>query len=81
MLLKNTVKLLPEEKYPEIVTSSHYMLADLYIPAELNPENPNLDQFEREDDEASVYDDDDEDLTGEGTGTLFKIQNFTVIIV
>lgn len=62
MLLKNAIKLLPEEKYPEIVTSSHYMLSDLYIPAELNPESPNLERFEREDDEASVYDDDDEDL-------------------
>ncbi|XP_050296078.1 erythroid differentiation-related factor 1 [Anthonomus grandis grandis] len=59
MLLKNTVKLLPEEKYPEIVTSSHYMLSDLYIPAELNPDNPNFEEFEREEDEASIYDDDD----------------------
>ncbi|KAH1012911.1 erythroid differentiation-related factor 1 [Dendroctonus ponderosae] len=61
MLLKNTVKLLSAEKYPEIVTSSHYMLSDLYIPAEVNPENPNLERFEKDDDEGSVYDD-DEDL-------------------
>lgn len=65
MLLKNTVKLLSAEKYPEIVTSSHYMLSDLYIPAEVNPENPNLERFENDDDEGSVYDD-DEDLPNDG---------------
>ncbi|XP_030746889.1 erythroid differentiation-related factor 1-like [Sitophilus oryzae] len=27
MLLKNVIKLLPEEKYPETITSSHYMLS------------------------------------------------------
>lgn len=32
MLLINCIQLLPEEKYPEIVTSCHYMLSDLYIP-------------------------------------------------
>ncbi|XP_030767358.1 erythroid differentiation-related factor 1 [Sitophilus oryzae] len=61
MLLKNVIKLLPEEKYPEIITSSHYMLSDLYVPAEVNPEDPKLDQNEKEDDEASVYDDDDDE--------------------
>uniref|UniRef100_A0A1B6M4S0 Erythroid differentiation-related factor 1 n=1 Tax=Graphocephala atropunctata TaxID=36148 RepID=A0A1B6M4S0_9HEMI len=31
-LLKNCVSLLPREKYPQIVTSAHYMLSDLYMP-------------------------------------------------
>ncbi|XP_066141863.1 erythroid differentiation-related factor 1 [Euwallacea fornicatus] len=70
MLLKNTVKLLPEEKYPEIVTSSHYMLADLYLPAEIDPENPNFERFEREDDEASVYDDDEDLNDGNSVAVL-----------
>ncbi|EEZ97828.2 Erythroid differentiation-related factor 1-like Protein [Tribolium castaneum] len=56
MLLKNCVKLLPEEKYPEVVTSSHYMLADLYVPAGTNPEAPGLEQEVDENDE---FDDDD----------------------
>ncbi|XP_076260625.1 erythroid differentiation-related factor 1 isoform X2 [Rhynchophorus ferrugineus] len=64
MLLKNAIKLLPEEKYPEIVTSSHYMLADLYVPTEINPQNPIFEQTGNEDDEASVYDD-DEDLAND----------------
>ncbi|KAL1490907.1 hypothetical protein ABEB36_011582 [Hypothenemus hampei] len=70
MLLKNVVKLLSDEKYPEIVTSSHYMLADLYIPAEINPQNPNLEQFEKEDDEASIYDDDEDLNEGSGVAVL-----------
>ncbi|XP_023016253.2 erythroid differentiation-related factor 1 [Leptinotarsa decemlineata] len=62
MLLKNCIKLLPHEKYPEIVTSSLYMLADLYVPANTNPENPGLE--ENDQDEESFFDDelsDDED--------------------
>ncbi|KAJ8952908.1 hypothetical protein NQ318_006525 [Aromia moschata] len=57
MLLKNCLKLLPEEKYPEIVTSSLYMLSDLYVPANTNPECPELDEVDQDDNE-SFYDDD-----------------------
>lgn len=42
MLLNNCVSLLPPEKYPEIVTSAHYMLSDLYIPVDINPASPDL---------------------------------------
>uniref|UniRef100_A0A6V7IA57 Erythroid differentiation-related factor 1 n=1 Tax=Bracon brevicornis TaxID=1563983 RepID=A0A6V7IA57_9HYME len=42
MLLQNCVKLLNREKYPQIVTSAHYMLSDLYIPAETDPAKPNF---------------------------------------
>lgn len=50
MLLKNCIQLLPKEKYPQIVTSAHYMLADLYIPADTDPANPNLvDQGDEDD--------------------------------
>lgn len=61
MLLKNCVKLLNEEKYPEIVTSSHYMLSDLYVPAHTNPESPKLETMETDEDFNIYYDDDDED--------------------
>lgn len=64
MLLKNCVKLLAEEKYPEIVTSSHYMLSDLYVPADTNPECPGLERMETDDYE-SVYDEEDEELDNE----------------
>ncbi|XP_053693894.1 erythroid differentiation-related factor 1 [Sabethes cyaneus] len=40
MLLDNCIKLLPKEKYPQIVTSSHYILSDLHIPAETDPGSP-----------------------------------------
>ncbi|KAB0799445.1 hypothetical protein PPYR_07325 [Photinus pyralis] len=58
MLLKNCIKLLAETKYPEIITSSNYMLSDLYIPANTNPEAPNFEQFEGQSPE-NVFDDDD----------------------
>ncbi|KAF5269378.1 hypothetical protein FQA39_LY08770 [Lamprigera yunnana] len=57
MLLKNCIKLLEEKKYPEIVTSSNYMLSDLYVPANTNPDAPNLEQMETDCAE-SEFDDD-----------------------
>lgn len=72
MLLKNCIKLLPEEKYPEIVTSSHYMLSDLYVPANTNPECPGLERMETDYYEAE-YDDDefsDENTKDSATKTL-----------
>ncbi|KAF7997417.1 hypothetical protein HCN44_005988 [Aphidius gifuensis] len=40
ILLKNCIQLLNREKYPQIVTSAHYMLSDLYIPADTDPAKP-----------------------------------------
>lgn len=53
MLLKNCITLLPKEKYPQIVTSAHFMLADLYVPADTDPANPNLIDHGDEDDTPS----------------------------
>lgn len=41
-LLDNCIKLLPKEKYPQIVTSSHYMLSDLFVPSSIDPKAPNF---------------------------------------
>nr|CAD7198734.1 unnamed protein product [Timema douglasi] len=46
MLLKNCLYLLNKEKYPQIVTSAHYMLSDLYLPAETDPSTPELQEEE-----------------------------------
>ncbi|XP_060526608.1 erythroid differentiation-related factor 1 [Cylas formicarius] len=70
MLLKNCIKLLPEEKYPEIATSAHYMLSDLYVPADVDPEHPDLDQGGLEDDVGSVYEDDDDLDDNDSVATL-----------
>lgn len=52
VLLENCVRLLDAQKYPQIVTSAHYMLSDLFIPATLDPAKPifddELDDEERE---------------------------------
>lgn len=39
-LLVNCVKLLAEKKYPQIVTSSYFLLADLHIPTGIDPVSP-----------------------------------------
>lgn len=39
-LLDNCIQLLPKEKYPQIVTSSHYILSDLLLPADIDPSSP-----------------------------------------
>lgn len=60
ILLENCIKLLSKEKFPQIVTSSHYILSDLYIPAGTDPKSPNFDNIEDVDDSdtQSVYDED-----------------------
>lgn len=52
-LLLNCIQLLPKEKYPQIVTSSHYLLSDLHVPAGINPSEPD---FSWADDESSFSD-------------------------
>ncbi|KAL0861106.1 hypothetical protein ABMA27_009607 [Loxostege sticticalis] len=41
-LLEHAIELLKAERYPQIVASSHYMLADLYVPAATNPASPDF---------------------------------------
>ncbi|CAH0597621.1 unnamed protein product [Chrysodeixis includens] len=41
-LLEHVIELLKVDMYPHIVASSHYMLADLYLPATTNPANPDF---------------------------------------
>lgn len=52
-LLDNCITLLPKEKYPQIVTSSHYILSDLYIPAETDPGSPKFNTVIEDDDDES----------------------------
>lgn len=59
-LLDNCLKLLPKEKYPQIVTSSHYILSDLHIPISIDPAAPNFNNTTSEID-AQQYDEDDDD--------------------
>lgn len=56
-LLDNCIKLLPKEQYPQIVTSSYYLLSDLHVPIGTDPMAPKFDN-DYESDSQSVYDDD-----------------------
>nr|CAH7736010.1 unnamed protein product [Callosobruchus chinensis] len=69
MLLQNCIKLLPYEKYPEIVTSSLYMLSDLFVPANTNPENPDMEESEPEDNDGD-YEDIETEIKEEATKIL-----------
>ncbi|KNC34701.1 hypothetical protein FF38_09133 [Lucilia cuprina] len=60
-LLDNCIKLLPKEKYPQIVTSSHYILSDLHIPAGIDPKDPKFDTCDNDSDTQSLYEEEDED--------------------
>lgn len=62
MLLKKCVELLNKERYPQIVTSSHYMLADLYVPAQTNPNEPVFNDIGSEDNGEKYEDDADQDV-------------------
>lgn len=58
-LLDNCIQLLPVEAYPQIVTSSHYMLSDLYVPTGIDPSAPDFPTAD--DDTESLFDDFEED--------------------
>ena len=60
-LLDNCIKLLPKEKYPQIVTSSHYILSDLHIPAGIDPKDPKFDVCDNDSDTQSIYEEEEED--------------------
>uniref|UniRef100_A0A182QN91 Erythroid differentiation-related factor 1 n=1 Tax=Anopheles farauti TaxID=69004 RepID=A0A182QN91_9DIPT len=54
-LLDNCIKLLPKEKYPQIVTSSHYILSDLHIPVDTDPGSPKFNTTVEEEDDDAGY--------------------------
>uniref|UniRef100_A0A1A9URR3 Erythroid differentiation-related factor 1 n=1 Tax=Glossina austeni TaxID=7395 RepID=A0A1A9URR3_GLOAU len=60
-LLDNCIKLLPKEKYPQIVTSSHYILSDLHIPVGTDPNSPQFEVNEPDSDLQSMFDEEDDD--------------------
>ncbi|XP_068977748.1 erythroid differentiation-related factor 1 [Bombus flavifrons] len=75
MLLRNCIQLLTKEKYPQIVTSAHFMLSDLYIPSDTDPASPALsDQSDEEDtqSEFSINNENEKDLTDEIEETAIK---------
>ncbi|QQP37161.1 uncharacterized protein FKW44_017351 [Caligus rogercresseyi] len=49
-LLKNCLALLDSTKYPQIATSTHYMLSDLLVPDEINPAYPDFSLFDTNED-------------------------------
>ncbi|XP_011179786.2 erythroid differentiation-related factor 1 [Zeugodacus cucurbitae] len=63
-LLDNCIKLLSKEKYPQIVTSSHYILSDLHVPAGIDPKAPKFDNSDMDSDTQSVYEEDEEGDSG-----------------
>ncbi|CAK1540939.1 unnamed protein product [Leptosia nina] len=54
-LLEHVAQLLQVERYPQIVASSHYMLADLYVPATTNPACPDFKDESSDSDEESDF--------------------------
>lgn len=69
-LLDNCIKLLPKEKYPQIVTSSHYILSDLHIPAGIDPKDPKFDAGDNDSDTQSVYEEDEDEEEDDEFGGL-----------
>ncbi|KAH8307112.1 hypothetical protein KR044_005047, partial [Drosophila immigrans] len=67
-LLDNCIKLLPKEQYPQIVSSSHYILSDLHVPAGIDPKAPKFNEpqslYDDDEDEEEEEDEDDEDNYG-----------------
>lgn len=60
-LLDNCLKLLPKDKYPQIVTSSHYILSDIQIQAGMDPANPKA-PFDDDDQDSTTEDDNSDEL-------------------
>lgn len=83
-LLENCLKLLPKEQYPQIVTSSYYLLSDLYIPTGMDPMSPKFDNEVEESE--SLCDSDDsgssnnieDDHIGDVVGAKIAVQSILV---
>lgn len=80
-LLDNCIKLLPKEKYPQIVTSSYYLLSDLHVPTGIDPNAPNF-ADDNDSDTQSVYDDEKyaSDDGGNGDENFFERSNANIAI-
>lgn len=65
-LLDNCLKLLPKKKYPQIVTSSWFLLADLHVPTNTDPVSPTFGD-DGESDTFSMYDDERYNSDGDTT--------------
>lgn len=77
VLLDNCLKLLPIEKYPQIIATSHYILSDIQIQAGLDPINPESPFFESSSDEGSDENSDDfnDESEDEGEECLPAVQS------
>ncbi|CAL4071350.1 unnamed protein product, partial [Meganyctiphanes norvegica] len=73
-LLRNSLELLDKDKYPKIVISAHYMLSDLFVPQDIDPDSPHLSDCSDEESEwsstANSDDDNDDDEHSEDETTL-----------
>lgn len=84
MLLKNCIQLLVKEKYPQIVTSAHFMLSDLYVPSDTDPASPKLLDQSDEEDTQSEYstnqenEKEDKEEEGEEEETFAAIRSLTL---
>lgn len=67
-LLDNCLKLLPKDKYPQIVTSSHYILSDIQIHAGMDPASPSA-PFKDDDSDSDEHSDEFYDEPGEEQST------------
>lgn len=72
-LLDNCIKLLPKEKYPQIVTSSHYILSDLHIPAGIDPKDPKFNTNDNDSDTQSIYEEDEDDEEDFENNEIFNL--------
>lgn len=64
-LLVNCLKLLPRDKYPQIVTSSHYILSDIQIQAGMDPASPCVPFKDDEDDSDELSDEEPGESTSD----------------
>ncbi|GBP19298.1 Erythroid differentiation-related factor 1 [Eumeta japonica] len=81
-LLENAIKLLSEERYPQIVASSHYMLADLYLPATTNPAHPDFkeesENSEEEEEEVPSAEVDSAQPSGSGSQLALQMRGLAL---
>lgn len=68
-LLENAIALLPKEQYPQIVTSSYYLLSDLYIPSGIDPISPKFNDEIGSESSDSMYDEESDEIESSNSST------------
>lgn len=71
-LLNNCIELIDKSKFPHIATSAHFLLSELYLPADTDPSKPSFPKVDEDEGKAASED------SGDGSGDESSVEIHTL---